>query len=527
MISGLVCNVEKTMLMVIGVEAPIDQRIKDLGFTITDSVTILGLNLNRNGVMGNNYQKIGQKIQGAINHWRPFNLSLPGRISIAKCMMYSQINYLGCFIPIPDNFITEYDRMITSFVKGKLNIAKKRLYLPPAHGGLGLFILDDYLDAQRCSWIKRCVNLDEAWKITIYVKNFANVFNSKARNINQEELPLTFAICKSFERVSNKFTQTNENFRESFIFENVTIPINLETRPCLTRSMFNVEFFNQNAVKLYKLKYSDFYARDDSLIDIDTVREATGINFTVLHVYTIRGACSAAKIKYKKRDIELQKITDIVSFSFRRRRGSSHFRKLLGTTALPDTSRNINRFADIVDIVINGEQSKFLNQLWTNGLFNNRERTVLFKLYNNTLGYNAAVAHFVRNHSPICTFCDIMEEQDQNRETPVHLFFDCGSVSNIIDNAFKKLTNDPNFLFSRREFFATFERRELSIAKNRILTYFSTFLKLYIWDCRNRGFIPTEDNCWANIEERISDLCRSNTQFSTLWGNTGFVLNNP
>jgi hypothetical protein len=379
MISGLVCNVEKTMLMVIGVEAPIDQRIKDLGFTITDSVTILGLNLNRNGVMGNNYQKIGQKIQGAINHWRTFNLSLPGRISIAKCMMYSQINYLGCFIPIPDNFITEYDRMITSFVKGKLNIAKKRLYLPPAHGGLGLFILDDYLDAQRCSWIKRCVNLDEAWKITIYVKNFANVFNSKARNINQEELPLTFAICKSFERVSNKFTQTNENFRESFIFENVTIPINLETRPCLTRSMFNVEFFNQNAVKLYKLKYSDFYARDDSLIDIDTVREATGINFTVLHVYTIRGACSAAKIKYKKRDIELQKITDIVSFSFRRRRGSSHFRKLLGTTALPDTSRNINRFADIVDIVINGEQSKFLNQLWTNGLFNNRERTVLFK----------------------------------------------------------------------------------------------------------------------------------------------------
>ncbi len=151
-------------------------------------------------------------------------------------------------------------------------------------------------------------------------------------------------------------------------------------------------------------------------------------------------------------------------FFFRRKRGSSHFRKLLGITTLPDTSRNINRFADIIDIVINGEQSKFLNQLWTNGLFNNRERTVLFKLYNNTLGYNAAVAHFVRNHSPICTFCDIMEEQDQNRETPVHLFFECGSVSDIIDNTFKKLTNNPNFLFSRREFFATFDRREFSIA---------------------------------------------------------------
>jgi exonuclease III len=254
-ISGLVCNVEKTTFMVIGVEAPIDQRIIDLGFTITDSVTILGLNLNRNGVMGNNFQKIGQKIQGVINHWRPFNLSLPGRISIAKCMMYSQINYLGCFIPIPELFVTEYDNMITSFVKGKLNIAKKRLYLPPAHGGLGLFIIDDFLDAQRCAWIKRCVGLDENWKITIYAKNYANLFNCKARNINLDELPITYAICKSFERVSNKFTQTNENFRESFIFENATIPINLETRLCLTRSMFTAEFFNQNAIKLYKLKY--------------------------------------------------------------------------------------------------------------------------------------------------------------------------------------------------------------------------------------------------------------------------------
>jgi hypothetical protein len=384
MISGLVCNVEKTTWMVIGVEAPIDQRIIDLGFTITDSVTILGLNLNHNGVMGNNFQKIGQKIQCVINHWRPFNLSLPGRISIAKCMMYSQINYLGCFIPIPELFVLEYDNMITSFVKGKLNIAKKRLYLPPAHGGLGMFIIDDFLDGQRCAWIKRCVGLDETWKITIYVKNYANLFNCKARNINPDELPITYAICKSFERVSNKFTQTNENFRESFIFENATIPINLETRPCLTRSMFTAEFFNQNAIKLYKLKYSNFYTKDDTLIDMDTVCEVTGINFSVLQIYTIRGACSAAKIKYKKRDLDLQKNMDIVSFFFCRKRGSSHFRKLLGSTTLPDTSRNINRFADIIDIVANGEQSKFLNKLWTNGIFNSRERTILFKMYNNT-----------------------------------------------------------------------------------------------------------------------------------------------
>jgi hypothetical protein len=309
--SGLVCNVEKTTVMLIGSNTPIDERIFELGFTIVDNVTILGMNVNINGVTENNFQKIGQKISGVINHWRPFNLSLPGRISIAKCMLYSQINYLGCFIQIPPEHVLEYDNMITTFVKGKLNIAKKRLYLPPAHGGLGLFVIDDFLDAQRCAWIKRSTNLDEIWKVTLYTKNFANVFNCKAKNINQNELPITYTICRSFERISDKFTKTNENFRESFIFENVTIPLYLETRPCLNRAMFNANFFNENAARLYQLKYSHFYTRDDTLVDTDTVRELTGINFSILQIYNIRGACSVARIKYKKREPDLQKCLDI------------------------------------------------------------------------------------------------------------------------------------------------------------------------------------------------------------------------
>jgi hypothetical protein len=60
-----------------------------------------------------------------VNRWRPYNLSLPGRICIAKSMMYSQLNYIGCFLTIPECFISIYDNMITGFVKGKLNIARK------------------------------------------------------------------------------------------------------------------------------------------------------------------------------------------------------------------------------------------------------------------------------------------------------------------------------------------------------------------------------------------------------------------
>jgi hypothetical protein len=99
--SGLVCNVEKTVLLPIGADTVIDENIRALGFAVVDSVTILGLEIDRNGYTPSNFDKIIDKIRKQIAIWRPFNLSLPGRISVSKTMLYSQINYLGCFLPLP------------------------------------------------------------------------------------------------------------------------------------------------------------------------------------------------------------------------------------------------------------------------------------------------------------------------------------------------------------------------------------------------------------------------------------------
>jgi hypothetical protein len=78
-------------------------------------------------------------------------------------MLYSpkKINYLGCFVPVPDCFINEWDKLITDFVKGKMNIARKRFYKSPVEGVLGLFNIKDFLDAQKCAWIRRSSDLSE------------------------------------------------------------------------------------------------------------------------------------------------------------------------------------------------------------------------------------------------------------------------------------------------------------------------------------------------------------------------------
>lgn len=145
----------------------------------------------------------------------------------------------------------------------------------------------------------------------------------------------------------------------------------------------------------------------------------------------------------------MQKSMDIDTYTLRRKKGSSHLREIFSTKNVQTSTRNINKFSENLDIVVFGDQSKFLNSLWTCRFFSNKEKTFLFKFHNNTLGYNCAVAHFVRGHSPYCTFCELVRVQEQNRESPLHLFFDCETISNMIDNIFKRSTNNQDFVFSR------------------------------------------------------------------------------
>ncbi len=95
------------------------------------------------------------KVQSQIRFWQRFDLSLTGRISVSKTLMYSQLNYLGCFLPIDDIQLTSIENKIEDYVKGPLNIAKERMTLTREEGGLGLFSLSRFLGSQTCTWAKR------------------------------------------------------------------------------------------------------------------------------------------------------------------------------------------------------------------------------------------------------------------------------------------------------------------------------------------------------------------------------------
>jgi hypothetical protein len=278
---------------------------------------------------------------------------------------------------------------------------------------------------------------------------------------------------------------------------------------------------------LLQLKYSDFYSQTDNIIPAAEVITSTGIPLTALMIQTFCGVCSTAKTKFKKKSIDRQKSEEIRTFICRYKKRSRHLRKVLSYSIPVEIPHNIVKFANNMDIVINESQSKTLNGLWTNNFFDNQTKTFIFKLHNNTLGYNATVAHFVRGHSPNCTFCDLARDQNINAENGLHLFLECEHVEGTVNYVMEKFTREVGFEYSRREFFATFERRNYSCAKNFLLTFFSKLVMKVIWDFRNHYSHLDRTKCWSVLSEELVTLKHSNKKFETLLNIAGFNIENP
>jgi hypothetical protein len=166
------------------------------------------------------------------------------------------------------------------------------------------------------------------------------------------------------------------------------------------------------------------------------------------------------------------------------------------------------KFSNNTETIIGSDLCKKVNTMWKNNLLNNSTRTFLFKLHNNTLGYNHAVTHFVHNHSPNCTFCDLMGNQEMERETPLHLFFMCDVIEGLLTNIFAWLMGDNDFTFTRQEFFTGFNREGFCSAKNDTLTLVSNIIKKFIWDSKVRYCLPNYQHLQITIKLELDQCTR-------------------
>ena len=86
--SSLSCNMDKSVLMYIGVDTPPPAFLNNFEFKLVDKIKILGIEISSNpSLLHLCHEKMVLKITQIISFWERFFLSLPGRINIAKTMI--------------------------------------------------------------------------------------------------------------------------------------------------------------------------------------------------------------------------------------------------------------------------------------------------------------------------------------------------------------------------------------------------------------------------------------------------------
>ena len=162
-ISGLKCNISKTKVIPIG-NFDRTNICPEIDFQWTDSFTLLGFFIdNKLSKLGTNLDRVDEKVCNLINKWRHYNLSVHGRITVAKSVLISQYTYILTILDLTDeDRLEKIQCVINNFIafnryetksKCKLWISNTMLYGYPKYGGFNMINVREFFLAIKTSWI--------------------------------------------------------------------------------------------------------------------------------------------------------------------------------------------------------------------------------------------------------------------------------------------------------------------------------------------------------------------------------------
>jgi exonuclease III len=530
-ISGLKCNIEKSNVMFIGMEGadpdpgpvpqhgrtdepvivsglgagpdPLAERAADPvhqpapprnsnGFPIVDKLTILGFELTKNHKdLTGNFNKVIQKIGKIANFWSRFRLSLPGRLNIAKCLMLSQVSYIGTIVKPEPEQLDNMQNLISNFVKGNLRISKQNINTSVEKGGIEMIDLQEFITGLHCSWFKRSYNSKiDGWRTDLNRVTGENVLTADPRLIDASANPVLFELTQSFWEFKKAFYLQNSNFLLSYLIGNPLLIDNRANKMPVDINLFlNADRSN---VQAYGLKISDILNNHGNLVTRQELSDLLGCNLTEEKYRAITRSVNESRQLVQKMTFQTgMPCTSLENFVKRFKKGSRPFRRALvvcrESKIKCKTKTNIKTFFRLIDIEIPDESTlKLANSQWSNRLLPNKIREFNFKFRNNVLGINTRVSHFNQNIRRGCTFCTISHTNPVPDESFLHLFFDCPAVNNIFQRFFNSFLPELNLdsIVKKKKFLFTGINPLSNKIDNFFLELLSITLAWYIWECK-------------------------------------------
>jgi len=218
---------------------------------------------------------------------------------------------------------------LDKFALGNLTVSRDRRYLPPTLGGLGLFKLETFLDAQRCSWIKRAQDLPiDNWRIDLKSKSPGfNILDVRSCDIDSTINPVLSTIVNCYEKLVFEHTTFKRNYKKSSIFLNPAFVRSEKDNLCLDIEFFTKTCYTRNKDKLRSLKFEDCFLNNK----FRTPEEFEQINifFSPIIWFKLQAAITYNKKKFASNDENENKSESLKDLFEKSKKGSKRYRTVL------------------------------------------------------------------------------------------------------------------------------------------------------------------------------------------------------
>jgi exonuclease III len=448
--SGLKTNFEKTSVCPVLTDENFENEVHNEGLLIEKTFTLLGVKYDHKGekIDELNEKKILDSIKSTADLWGKFYLSVPGKISVVKTYFYSQIGYFAPFIKFSDNFHSQVESMITTFINKDRKIGIKKCFLPANVGGLGLFKSKNYVDGIKVSFFRRHFGSNDGWATCI--KNSRNMGN-ELKFFNMKYLynmfPASADLCDAFERFTRGFYKYPENVDQNPVLENPAVRHQGEPISQRIGSGLNLE----DCIKLSNLRIRDLTDINNRVHNLTVFNNIHNTNIPPRVYRTLISSTENIRGKISPESLKGPSLSFLAKS---KKKGSKIFRKYLKPPTNLNTIKNLTATStrqDWYDFNIDPSSEMKLLSLWTNSGFPNDIREGLMLISMNLFKANIHLSKFARDEneqetSPLCSNCAIYEGANAPRENYVHLFVTCPKTIelNTVFNRIKKLDYQLN-----------------------------------------------------------------------------------
>jgi hypothetical protein len=452
-VSALHANIDKTSICPINSTIEFEEFITSQGFRIEKEFKLLGIHYDHKGehIDEKNTKKIYDKIKNIINFWTNCYLTIPGKITILKTFVYSQISYFAPSIIYTNQFYSDVESLIVKFIGKSINAGPDKCFNSIKSGGLGLFKVEDYVNSIKVSFFKRHFNSNDQWANAIKNASIPGndlIFNDLTHL--DQYYPCSAELVRSYNTFKESFFNHPENVKENFLLYNTNIK---DRGQVLTTDTFDeLNLSVDEKILVHNLKIGNLINTNTGIaltrrqfnencnIDLPPATYSKMIRSS----YNLRKKYTPSEVKppslsfYMKSKKKLSKIF---------RQYLKPEKKLSLILKFKPTKTRQSKMNYIGDPV----RESSLYKVWSHSKLPNEIRNFLYKLSQNSNKLNVHMNKIKPLVSPLCHSCRAVGILPEPIENMVHIYLECPSTESVLRHI--NINVKPEFTLDIKKFF--------------------------------------------------------------------------